>query len=124
MNKNSLNNLQPFKKGFDPRRNYAGGSRKLLSQMFGFGYTKREVHDTLMSIITLTVNEIKQVADNPDCTFLEVACAKALLKDVSKGSLWNTELILNHCMPKPSDNIKTDDSGKIEVIFVEGKTIL
>lgn len=124
MNKNSLNNLTPFKKGFDPKRNVSGAPRKLLSKMFGFGYTKREVQDTLMSIITLTVNEIKQISENPDCTFLEVACAKALLKDVSKGSLWNTELILNHCIAKPSDSIKVDDTGKIEVIFVEGKTIL
>jgi len=96
VNPKSLNNLQPFKKGYDPKRNLVGPPPKLFSKLAGFGYTKSEISDTLMTIAALTVKQIQAIIKNPDCSILEQIIAKALLKDHERGSIWNTEIIINH----------------------------
>ena len=124
MNKNSLNNLTPFKKGFDPKRNSSGAPRKLISKISELGYNNREIADTLMNIAALTKTEIQSITENEECTLLERMVAKALLRDYEKGSLWNLETIISRAIGKPKESATVENSGKIEVVFVEGKTIL
>lgn len=124
MNKNSLNNLAPFKKGFDPKRNTSGAPRKLISKISELGYNNREIADTLMNIAALTKTEIQSITENEECTLLERMVAKALLRDYEKGSLWNLETIISRAIGKPKESATVENSGKIEVVFVEGKTIL
>lgn len=124
MNEKSLNNLTPFKKGFDPKRNTSGAPRKLISKISELGYNNREIADTLMNIAALTKAEIQQIIDNEECTLLERMVAKALIRDYDKGSLWNLETIISRAIGKPKESATVENSGKIEVVFVEGKTIL
>lgn len=124
MNKNSLNNLAPFKKGFDPKRNLSGAPRKLISKISELGYSNREIADTLMNIAALTKTEIQSITDNEECTLLERMVAKALLRDYEKGSLWNLETIISRAIGKPKETTAVTNDGKIEVVFVKGKTIL
>jgi hypothetical protein len=46
------------------------------------------------------------------------------LRDYEKGSLWNLETIISRAIGKPKESATVENSGKIEVVFVEGKTIL
>ena len=116
--------LIPFKKGFDPRRNMNGQPRKLISTFSEIGYTKREVNDCILNILAMTADEIKKVADNDDCTILERTIAKALLKGMEKGSLFNIETTLSRSIGMPDKAENGSQVNKIEVVFVEGKTIL
>lgn len=116
--------LIPFKKGFDPRRNTKGQPRKLISTFSEIGYTKREVNDAILNILAMTQDEIKQIQDNEDCTILERTIAKALLKGLEKGSLYNIETTLSRSIGMPDKEQQEQKNNKIEVIFVEGKTIL
>jgi hypothetical protein len=124
VNPKSLENLKKFEKGFDPRRNIKGVPRKLVSKISDIGYTNSEVNDTIKNIIALTEDEIKQLIENKDCTLLERMVGKAILKDFDKGSIWNLEVIISRAFGKPKETQAVENTGKIEVVYIEGKTIL
>jgi hypothetical protein len=50
--------------------------------------------------------------------------AKALLKDVSKSSLYSFELLISRAFGKPKETASFQTNEKIEVVYVKGKTIL
>ena len=120
----SNSNLIPFGKGFDPRRNVNGSPRKVVSTFAEMGYTKREINDTIINLLSMTADEIKRVGDNEDCTILERTIAKALLKGMEKGSLYNIETTISRVMGTPNQSADVNVDNKIEVVFVKGKTIL
>lgn len=124
VNPKSLENLKKFKKGFDPKRNNNGAPRKLVSKISDIGYTNSEINDTIKNIAALTEDEIKQIVDNKECTLLERMVGKAILKDFGKGSLWNLEIIINRAFGKPKETQAVENTGKVEVVFIKGKTIL
>ena len=113
-----------FKKGFDPKRNINGAPRKLISTLANLGYTNRQVSDTMLNLLALTMSEIESICENEGFTMLERLVAKALIKDFEKGSLWNIELILSRSVGRPKETTAIEQDTKIEVVFVEGKTIL
>lgn len=112
-----------FKKGFDPKRNVSGAPRKLISSLSELGYTSRQITDTMLNVFALTKTEVESIAENESLTMLERLIAKAVIKDFSKGSLWNFESLLNRAIGRPKETIQMQNE-KIEVVFVEGKTIL
>lgn len=116
--------LIPFGKGFDPRRNLNGAPRKVISTFQDMGYTRREINDTIVNLLSMTADEIKKVGDNDDCTILERTVAKALLKGMEKGSLFNIETTISRAMGTPNQSSDVTVDNKIEVVFVKGKTIL
>lgn len=113
-----------FKKGFDPKRNINGAPRKLISTLANLGYTNRQVSDSILNLLALTMSEIESICENESFTMLERLVAKALIKDFEKGSLWNLELILSRSIGRPKETTAIEQDNKIEVVFMEGKTIL
>lgn len=101
-----------------------GRPRKLVSTLSGIGYTSSQINDTILNIIALTLDEIKQIDVNPTCTALERTVAKAILNGAKKGSLYNLETIITRAMGKPRETQQVENTGRVEVVFVEGKTIL
>jgi hypothetical protein len=75
----------------------------------------------MLNVFALTKTEVESIAENESLTMLERLIAKAVIKDFSKGSLWNFESLLNRAIGK--ETIQTQNE-KTEVVFVEGKTIL
>ena len=113
-----------FKKGFDPKRNNNGAPRKLISSLSDLGYNSRQISDTMLNILALTKAEIESISTNENCSMLERLVSKALLKDFSKGSLWNVETIMNRAVGKPKESTSIENDNKIEVVFVKCKKIL
>ena len=101
-----------------------GRPRKLVSALSGIGYTNSQINDTMMNIIALTLDEIKQIENNTTCTALERTIAKAVLNGAKKGSLYNLETLITRAMGKPKETQAVENTGTIEVVFVKGKTIL
>jgi hypothetical protein len=112
-----------FKKGFDPKRNTNGAPRKLISSLSELGYTNRQISDTMLNVLALTKAELQSIASDENFTMLERLIANAVIKDFSKGSLWNFEIILNRAIGKPKET-KEIQNEKIEFVIVQGKTIL
>jgi len=101
-----------------------GRPRKLVSTLSGIGYTNSQINDTMMNIIALTLEEIKQIEDNTTCTALERTIAKAILNGAKKGSLYNLETLITRAMGKPKETSSVENTGTIEFIITKGKTIL
>jgi len=112
-----------FKKGFDPKRNNNGAPRKLISSLSDLGYNNLQITDTMLNNFALTKAEVECISENENSSMLERLVSKTFLKDFSKGSLWNVEIIMNRAIGKSKETTQLQNE-KIEVVFVEGKTIL
>ena len=117
-------NLIPFKPGFDIRRNTKGAPRKVVSTLSEIGYNNREIVDTMMSLVALTQSELQMIIDDENNTALERTVAKAIVKGLEKGSLYNLEQLINRAIGKPKETQQVSTDSRIEVVFVKGKTIL
>jgi hypothetical protein len=117
-------NLKPFNKGFDIRRNVNGAPRKVVTTLSEIGYNNREIVDTMMSLVALTSSELQMIIDDENNTALERTVAKAIVKGLEKGSLYNLEQLINRAIGKPKEVSEVKQDSKIEVVFVNGKTIL
>jgi AICAR transformylase/IMP cyclohydrolase PurH len=117
-------NLKPFKKGFDPDRNIKGRPKKYASLLKDSGYKLSEINDTIQNMMSMTLDELKEVFDNPAGTILEKTIANSMVKSLKKGSLYSLDTLLTRVYGKPKETANITQDGKIEVVFIMGKTIL
>ncbi len=117
-------NLKPFKRGYDIRREGNGRPKKFITQLTSMGYTNIEINETLRVLLSMTVFELHEVFTNPNATILELSIAKSLVKGIEKGNIYTLNELLNRIMGKPKESSQINDIKKIEVVYVEGKTIL
>lgn len=101
-------NLKPFKKGPDPRRNTEGAPRKYVTELKTIGYTKSEVVDTIQAMMAMTMDELKAVWENNKATILEKTVANAMRKSLEKGTLYSLELLLTRVYGHPKQETQTD----------------
>lgn len=94
-------NLKPFQKGPDPRRNTEGAPRKYVTELKTIGYTKSEVVDTIQAMMAMTMDELKAVWENNKATILEKTVANAMRKSLEKGTLYSLELLLTRVYGSP-----------------------
>ena len=123
---NKLDNLKRGD-GFDthPERiNREGRPRKYVSLLKEQGYKLSEINDTIQSMMAMDLDELKQVWDNPKATILEKTVANAMKKSLEKGSLYSIETLLTRVYGKPKEQMDINTDNKIEIVFVDGKTIL
>ena len=98
-------NLKPFKKGEDERRNLQGRPAKLITQMKEIGYTKTQVEETMLSMLSLSRKELEKIDRGDEYTIMERTIAGALLKGHDKNSLFNLEMLLTRSQGKPKETI-------------------
>ena len=101
-----------------------GRPRKYVSQLKEQGYKISEVNDAIQALMSMDIDELKSVLDNPKATILELTIAKAMLKSLQNGSLYSMETLLTRVYGKPKETSEVKQDSKIEVVFVNGKTIL
>ena len=95
-----------------------GRPRKYVSLLKEQGYKLSEINDTLMALLSMDLNELKEVFENPKATVLEKAVAGAIRKSIEKGSLYNIETIITRAMGKPKE--QQDHTGEIKVKVTYG----
>ena len=108
-------NLKPFKPGESGNPN--GRPRKFVSELRSQGYKLSEINDTLMVLLSMNIEELKAVYDNPKATVLEKAVANAIKKSIEKGSLFNIETIITRAMGKPREQQEITGMQTIRVIY-------
>jgi hypothetical protein len=100
--------------------NPKGRPKKLVPSMKVEGYKLAEINDTIQSIISMTMEELKHVWDNPKSTILEKTVAGALRKSIEKGNLESVETLINRVYGKPKEKIDVETKGtstiKIEIV--------
>ena len=123
---NKLDNLKRGD-GFDthPERiNREGRPRKYVSLLKEQGYKLSEINDTIQTMMAMDLEELKGVFENPKATILEKTVANAMKKSLEKGSLYSIETLLTRVYGKPKEQMDINTDNKIEIVFVDGKTIL
>ena len=113
-------NLRPIQKG--ETRNPNGRPRKYVSLLREQGYKLSEVNDTIQVLISMTIDELKEVYTNPKATILEKTIASAIRKSIEKGSLYSIETLLTRVYGKPKEQVDLNASGgmQIEVVYKDG----
>jgi hypothetical protein len=101
-----------------------GRPRKYVSQLKEQGYKLSEVNDAIQALMSMDVEELSAVLENPKATILELTIAKAMVKSLQNGSLYSMETLLTRVYGKPKEIQQVSSDSRIEVIFVNGKTIL
>lgn len=124
----------PFEKGVIPTGaklfkagqsgNPSGRPKKYVTLLKDQGYKLSEINDTIQVMLQMDLEELKQVWDNPKATILEKTIANAMRKSLEKGSLYSIETLLTRVYGKPREQIDMNTDNKIEVVFVDGRTIL
>lgn len=110
-------NLKPFKKGQVANPN--GRPRKFVSALKDQGYKASEVNDAILVLMSMTIDELKEVYNNPQATVLEKTVAAAIRKSIEKGSLYSLETLLSRSFGKPKEQVDLNASGgmQIEVVY-------
>ena len=109
------NNDTQFKAGESGNPN--GRPRKFISTLKEQGYKLSEINDTLMALLSMDMNELKEAFENPKATVLEKAVAGAIRKSIEKGSLYNIETIITRAMGKPTEQQQHTGEVKIKVEY-------
>jgi len=117
-------NVLPYRMKKGETLNPNGRPRKYVSLLKEQGYKLSEINDTIQTMLSMDVSELKQVWDNPKATILEKTIANAMRKSLEKGSLYSIETLLTRVYGKPKETSQVQTDSRIEVVFVDGKTIL
>ena len=109
-------NLKPFKKGQVANPN--GRPRKFISQLKDQGYKASEVNDAILVLLSMNIDELKDVYNNPQATVLEKTVAAAIRKSIEKGSLYSMETLLARTFGKPKEQVDLNASGGLQIQVV------
>jgi hypothetical protein len=119
-NENNIIHHQ-FKKGESGNPN--GRPKKFTTLLKDSGYKQSEINDTIQSMLTLTLEELRSIHESDDATILEKTIANALYKSWRKGSLYSIETLLTRTFGKPKESIDIDANvniSAIEIVIREG----
>jgi len=115
-------NLMPaWQKGQSGNPN--GRPKKYTTVLMDAGYRMSEINDVIQSMLKMDLDQLKIVWDNPRATILEKTIANALRKSLEKGSLYSIETLLSRVYGKPKESVQAVTDNRIEVVFVDGKSI-
>lgn len=117
-------NIEPYKWDKGVSGNPNGRPKKYVSLLKDAGYKLSEINDTIQTMMAMDLDELADVFKNPKATVLERTIANAMRKSLEKGSLYSLETLLTRVYGKPKETASVQTDGKIEVVFVKGKTIL
>ena len=108
-----MNHLESFKwQSGQPSPNPTGRPKKLISQLKEIGYTKTQVEDTILTMLTMARKELEQIDKDDQFTILERIIAATLVKSHDKNSLFNLELLLTRSQGKPKETIDQTITSK------------
>jgi len=106
------------------RINKGGRPRKYVSALKEQGYKASEVNDAIQVLMSMTIEELKDVYNNPQATVLEKTVASAIRKSIEKGSLYSIETLLTRVYGKPKEQVDLNASGgmQIEVVYKDANS--
>jgi tRNA A37 N6-isopentenylltransferase MiaA len=116
---NKLDNLKKGD-GFDAhpdRINRNGRPKKYVTLLKEQGYKLAEINDTIQAMLSMDLDELKEVWQNPKATVLEKTIANAMRKSLEKGSLYSIETLLSRVYGKPKETADVNQtvSGEIKI---------
>lgn len=114
--------LTPFAKG-DDRINKSGRPRKFTTTLKEHGYKLSEINDAIQVMLSMTIDELKEIYQNDQATILEKTIANAMVTSLKKGSLYSIETLLSRVWgtPKMTTDVNVVASINVQAPDVETK---
>lgn len=114
-------NLKKFEKGVSGNPN--GRPKKFVTLLKENGYKVSEVNDTVQAMLSMTLDELKDVWQDPKATILEKTIANAMRKSLEKGSLYSIETLLSRVYGKPKETADVNQTvtGEIKITLDLGE---
>ena len=94
-----------------------GRPKKFVTLLKEQGYKVSEVTDTIQAMMAMTLDELKEVWNDPKATILEKTIANAMRKSLEKGSLYSIETLLSRVYGKPKEtaDVNQNVTGEIKI---------
>jgi len=108
-------NPKPWIKGQSGNPN--GRPRKIVNVLGKFGYKKGEINETISTMMTLTMEELKDIYQDKNSTILEKTIASALKKGIEKGDLGGIETLLNRVYGRAKSEVDVNMDSPIQIIL-------
>lgn len=108
-------NPKPWIKGQSGNPN--GRPRKIVNVLGKFGYKKGEINETISTMMTLTMEELKDIYQDKNSTILEKTIASALKKGIEKGDLGGIETLLNRVYGRAKLEVDVNMDSPIQIIL-------
>lgn len=99
--------------------NPAGRPKKFTTLLKEQGYKMQEINDTISAMLTMNIEELKQIFEDENATILEKTIANALVRGLKKGSLYQIETLLSRTYGKPREQIGIEGGLKFTGIEIE-----
>jgi hypothetical protein len=114
----SEDNLIPFKKGQSGNPN--GRPKSYVTGLKDAGYNMTEINMSIRNMLSMNIEELRKVYENPDATILEKTVAGAMRKSLEKGSLYSIETLLSRVFGKPKETADVKQDTEITIKFANG----
>jgi hypothetical protein len=98
-------NIEKHKMQKGTTLNPNGRPRKFVTLLKDQGYKRSEINDTIQAMLSMDMNELKGVYDDPRATILEKTVANALRKSLEKGTLYSIETLLTRVFGQPKQEV-------------------
>jgi hypothetical protein len=100
-----------------------GRPKKYVTLLKEQGYKLAEINDTIQAMLSMDLDELKDVWQNPKATILEKTIANAMRKSLEKGSLYSIETLLSRVYGKPKETADVNQtvSGEIKITLDLGE---
>ena len=110
-------NILPHKMQKGETLNPNGRPKKYVTLLKEQGYKLAEINDTIQAMLSMDLEELKEVWQNPKATVLEKTIANAMRKSLEKGSLYSIETLLSRVYGKPKETADVNQtvSGEIKI---------
>jgi hypothetical protein len=82
-------NIEKYKIQKGQVLNPNGRPKKYVTQLKECGYKLSEINDTIQTMLSMNLDELKLVWDDPNATILEKTIANAMKRSLEKGSLYS-----------------------------------
>lgn len=94
-----------------------GRPKKYVTLLKEQGYKLAEINDTIQAMLSMDLDELKDVWQNPKATILEKTIANAMRKSLEKGSLYSIETLLSRVYGKPKEtaDVNQNVTGEIKI---------
>lgn len=116
-------NLKPFAAG-DERINRGGRPRKFTTTLKEQGYKLSEINDAIQVMLSMTLEELKEIYQNEQATIMEKTIANAMVNSLKKGSLYSIETLMSRVWGTPKMTTDVNVVASINVQAPDEETKL
>jgi hypothetical protein len=82
-----------------------GRPRKFVCVLKEIGYSKQDIEQTIKNMIGMTLSDLQKIVADDDSVIINRTIANALIKSLSKGSLYSIETLISRMYGVPTQTV-------------------